>query len=195
MIVTLESGTKAAIAGSGGVLSSACQQALLKAGASMLTPADQAQSDIFVTILALAPGASGSGWRLALDRAETVASSMNSRQGGRIIVVLSALAAVPMRRHRRFSQDMAAAMAGVRALAMAFGPKVLVNGVGLGVIEAPGLVCGDRAQLSHVPLARPGNLREAVAALLFFCDPLNTYTSGQLLCVDGGWTAGYARDF
>ena len=38
-------------------------------------------------------------------------------------------------------------------------------------------------------------LDEVVAAALFLCDPANTYTTGQLLSVDGGWTAGYARNF
>ena len=28
-----------------------------------------------------------------------------------------------------------------------------------------------------------------------FADPLNTYTTGQMLSVDGGWTAGYGRNF
>ena len=36
---------------------------------------------------------------------------------------------------------------------------------------------------------------EAVAAALFFCDPLNSYTTGQMLGVDGGWAAGYGRNF
>jgi NAD(P)-dependent dehydrogenase (short-subunit alcohol dehydrogenase family) len=36
---------------------------------------------------------------------------------------------------------------------------------------------------------------EVVATLLFFCDPLNSYTTGQLLTVDGGWAAGYGRSF
>jgi NAD(P)-dependent dehydrogenase (short-subunit alcohol dehydrogenase family) len=46
-----------------------------------------------------------------------------------------------------------------------------------------------------VPLGRPGRIEEAVAALLFLADPMNTYTTGQVLTVDGGWTAGYGRDF
>ena len=47
---------------------------------------------------------------------------------------------------------------------------------------------------ADVPLgAASAHLPEAVAAVLFFADPANTYTTGQLLAVDGGWMAGYGR--
>jgi NAD(P)-dependent dehydrogenase (short-subunit alcohol dehydrogenase family) len=57
------------------------------------------------------------------------------------------------------------------------------------------MVSGDKAMLSHTPVGRAGSIEEAVAAVLFFCDPLNTYTTGQMLGVDGGWMAGYGRNF
>ena len=83
----------------------------------------------------------------------------------------------------------------MRALAMEFGPKVLVNAVGFGAVEDDAIVSGDKAMLSHTPVGRAGNVDEAVAAVLFFCDPLNSYTTGQMLGVDGGWAAGYGRNF
>ena len=49
--------------------------------------------------------------------------------------------------------------------------------------------------LAHVPLARPGNVDEIGVAALFLADPENTYMNGHVLAVDGGWTAGYAREF
>jgi hypothetical protein len=30
---------------------------------------------------------------------------------------------------------------------------------------------------------------------LFLADPENSYTNGHVLVVDGGWTAGYLREF
>ena len=69
------------------------------------------------------------------------------------------------------------------------------NAVGFGLFEAEKTVSGDEAQLSHVPLGRPGSIDEAVAAVLFLCDPMNSYTTGQMLVVDGGWSAGYGRNF
>ena len=32
-------------------------------------------------------------------------------------------------------------------------------------------------------------------AVLFLADPENSYTNGHVIAVDGGWTAGYAREF
>ena len=36
---------------------------------------------------------------------------------------------------------------------------------------------------------------EIAVAALFLADPENSYMNGHILTVDGGWTAGYARDF
>jgi NAD(P)-dependent dehydrogenase (short-subunit alcohol dehydrogenase family) len=49
--------------------------------------------------------------------------------------------------------------------------------------------------LDHVPLGRPATTDEIAVAVIFLADPENTYTNGHILTVDGGWTAGYARDF
>jgi NAD(P)-dependent dehydrogenase (short-subunit alcohol dehydrogenase family) len=195
LIIKLDRGTKTLVLGPKGDLLAGCKAALVGAGGRMLGAENAGQCDVFVEILSPLPEKADINARTVLDRCETVANSMAGRRGGRIVLVVSALASIPMRTHRRYGQDMSAAVAGVRALAMQFGPDVNVNAVGLGFIENSGPISGDHAQLSHVPLGRPGNLQEAIAAVLFFCDPCNSYTSGQLLCVDGGWSAGYARDF
>jgi NAD(P)-dependent dehydrogenase (short-subunit alcohol dehydrogenase family) len=49
--------------------------------------------------------------------------------------------------------------------------------------------------LSHVPLGRPGTCEEIANSVLFLAAPESSYITGQVLCVDGGWTAGYTRDF
>ena len=49
--------------------------------------------------------------------------------------------------------------------------------------------------LSHVSIDRPGKETDVANAALFLLDPANTYTTGQVLAVDGGWTVGYARNF
>jgi len=49
--------------------------------------------------------------------------------------------------------------------------------------------------MSHIPLARPASTQEIAHAALFLAAPESSYITGHVLPVDGGWTAGFARDF
>ena len=149
--------------------------------------------DILVVSLPLLPR-DGYDPQPLLQIARTAASGMVARGKGRIVFLASAMAVMPMRRHPGFSVAMADMFATVRTLAMECGPTVLVNAVGVGAVGEP-LVAGDAAMLSHASVKRSGTVREVTDTLLFFCDPLNTYTTGQMLSVDGGWSAGYGRNF
>lgn len=130
----------------------------------------------------------------ALAPAREIGAAMAERGSGRILILLSALAGLPMRRHPHYSATMAAAAAGMRSLAMQLGPEVLVNALGLGAFGDPPL-SGDAAMLGHAPLGRTGTPDEIAGPVLFLCDPMNSYTTGQLLLVDGGWSTGYGRNF
>ena len=152
-------------------------------------------ADVLLVSRRLLPGAADMDLGATLRPAREAAAAMAARSRGRILFLLSAIAGMPMRRHPDFSAENAGLLGGMRTLAMEFGPSVLVNAVGFGLIGDGETVSGDTAQLSHVPLDRPGTVAEAVAAVLFLCDPANSYTTGQLLSVDGGWTAGYGRNF
>jgi NAD(P)-dependent dehydrogenase (short-subunit alcohol dehydrogenase family) len=127
----------------------------------------------------------------------TETEAMFERGGGRIVMLLSAMAATPMRRHIDYSASMAAVYSRMRGLAMRFGPTLLVNAVGCGLIRGSGneLLSGDPHMLSHLALQDAGLAADVTCAVLFLCDPLNSYTTGQILMVDGGWSAGYGRNF
>jgi NAD(P)-dependent dehydrogenase (short-subunit alcohol dehydrogenase family) len=49
--------------------------------------------------------------------------------------------------------------------------------------------------LSHIPLHRFGKTKDIANATLFLVAPENDYITGSVMTVDGGWTAGYSRDF
>lgn len=129
------------------------------------------------------------------------AEKLLSQGGGRMLVVTSALGLLPSRAHPERGAQAAGALSYVRSLAMRLGPAgVRINSLCLGSIGADSppsstLLSGDTRWLSHVPLAKPGTLADVVHAALFLLDPENSYMTGHALALDGGWTAGYARDF
>ena len=186
-------GKTAELRGDGGPIAAAISSALAASGARLATSPAGTLPDILVVLMPLVPQ---DGLELApvLRTASLAAEAMRARGSGRVVFVLSAAAEMPMRRHGDYSVQMASALATVRSIAMQVGPTVLVNAVGVGMIGEP-LVAGDLAMLGHASVKRPGTLGEVVDTVLFFCDPLNTYTTGQMLSVDGGWSAGYGRSF
>ncbi|WP_245279156.1 SDR family oxidoreductase [Mesorhizobium loti] len=184
-----------ALDGDSNPVAEAAIAALLANGGVLVEGSDARAADILLMSCPLRPGNVAGDPRSLYADARKAAVTMTERGSGRIVFLLSATAGMPMRRHPRFSMENASILAGMRTLAMEFGPKVLVNAVGVGAVEDETMVSGDKAMLSHTPVARAGSIEEAVAAVLFFCDPLNTYTTGQMLGVDGGWMAGYGRNF
>jgi NAD(P)-dependent dehydrogenase (short-subunit alcohol dehydrogenase family) len=188
-------GAAIALDGDSNLIAEAALAALQANGGRLVEGSHAREADILLMSCPLRPGTAAGDPRSLYADARKAAVTMTERGSGRIVFLLSATAGMPMRRHPRFSMENASILAGMRTLAMEFGPKVLVNAVGVGAVEDETMVSGDKAMLSHTPVGRAGSIEEAVAAVLFFCDPLNTYTTGQMLGVDGGWMAGYGRNF
>ena len=136
-----------------------------------------------------------------------VARVLRAQGSGRIINIASIAGLVPLRLQCAFVAAKAGVVNLTKAMALELGPHgVLVNGIAPGSILTEGtrrLFYGpdglfrESAEklLAHVPLGRPGTPREVALAALFLADPENTYLNGHILTVDGGWTAGYAREF
>jgi NAD(P)-dependent dehydrogenase (short-subunit alcohol dehydrogenase family) len=122
------------------------------------------------------------------------AGAVITAPGGRVLNVVSALGVVPARGEAGAAADAAAILSLTRAFALDWGARgILVNALAVGAIaEEDGLAS---RLLTHVPLARAATFREIADAALFLLDPENSYTTGHVLVVDGGWSAGYARNF
>ncbi|MGE3317147.1 MAG: SDR family NAD(P)-dependent oxidoreductase [Planctomycetaceae bacterium] len=128
-------------------------------------------------------------------------------KSGRVVNIASIAGLVPLRLQSAFVAAKAGVINLTRAMALELGPNgILVNAV------APGstLTEGTRALfygsdgaysemaaslVSHIPLGRPGEPEEIAHAVLFLVAPEASYITGTVITVDGGWTAGYTRDW
>jgi NAD(P)-dependent dehydrogenase (short-subunit alcohol dehydrogenase family) len=138
---------------------------------------------------------------------QAAAVPMLGQQSGRIINIASVAGLVPLRLQSAFVAAKAGVVNLTKSMALELGPQgVLVNGIAPGSIMTDGtrqLFYGedgtfrDRAatMLAHVPLGRPGTPEEVAHAALFLAAPESSYVNGHILTVDGGWTAGYMREF
>ena len=141
------------------------------------------------------------------EMSQAAARVMRKQQAGRIINIASVFGLVPARLQCAYVAAKAAVVNLTTAMALELGPHgILINGIAPGSILTEGtkkLFYGEdgafkesvQKMLAHVPLGRPGSTDEIAVAALFLADPENSYTHGHILAVDGGWTAGYAREF
>ena len=135
-------------------------------------------------------------WDGLAERARSVGAAMKAKGSGRVVFLLAASAALPVRRQAELSARMAGLQAVMRTLAMFLAPEVAVNALGCGAIEVDSeLVSGDIEMIGHASVGRAGTIEEACHVALFLCDPENNYLTGQILLADGGWSAGYGRSF
>jgi NAD(P)-dependent dehydrogenase (short-subunit alcohol dehydrogenase family) len=138
---------------------------------------------------------------------QAMVPALLQRGYGRIVNIASIAGLVPLRLQSAYVAAKAGVVNLTRSMALELGPHgVLANCV------APGstLTAGTRALfydpegsysekaaalLAHVPLGRPGQPEEIAHAVLFLVSPEASYINGAVLPVDGGWTAGYTREF
>lgn len=133
--------------------------------------------------------------------------AMRRQGGGRIVNIASIAGLVPLRLQSAFVAAKAGVVNLTKSMAIELGSAgILVNAVAPGSTLTEGtrqLFYGEDGQfhasmqelLDHIPLGRPGDVQEIAHAVLFLAAPESSYINGHVLVVDGGWTAGYVRNF
>lgn len=134
-----------------------------------------------------------------------VSKYMVERQKGTIVNISSVFGVAPARLQCAFT----AAKAGVINFTRSHALEVGRHGIRVNAI-APGSILTEGTRsvfynpetkqkadslLSHIPLGRPGNTEDIAAAVLYLVSDDAKYVTGHTLVVDGGWTAGFSRDW
>jgi 3-oxoacyl-[acyl-carrier protein] reductase/pteridine reductase len=107
---------------------------------------------------------------------------MRRRGGGAIVNVASVGGIRPWKAYLPYCASKAALIMATRCLAVALAPEIRVNAVAPGILDPPG---AGEALKRRIPLGRFGDHAEAVAATMFLA-ALASYTTGEVLTVDGG---------
>lgn len=115
-------------------------------------------------------------------------------QGGAIVNVASAAGLTPIKNQCAFVAANAGVYNFTKAMSLELGPhRIRVNAVAPGAIEGAAYIDG---MVSHDAEKRPGKPEELAETVCFVADStVSGFTTGAVIAVDGGFSAGFARDF
>ena len=134
-----------------------------------------------------------------------VAAGMVKRRKGVIINISSVMGIIPIRlqcafaaakagmQHFTRSQALEVGQYGVRVNAIA--PGSILTAMTRELFYNPASQQVAQSLLGHIPLGRPGEVEDIAQAALYLAGDDAKYVTGHVLVVDGGWTAGFAREW
>ena len=92
----------------------------------------------------------------------------------------------PWPNHSVYASTKAGLLASTRSLAVELAPKIRVNAVGPGLIGFEG-DSHPTNLIAKIPMKRSGDVQEVVDTVYFLLTGPK-YITGQMICVDGGWS-------
>lgn len=136
-----------------------------------------------------------------------VAASMKAQGSGAVVNIASTTGLAPLRLQSPYIAAKAAVINLTRSMAIELATHgVRVNAVAPGStateawerwMQDPASRAQDlhAGQMATIPMQRPATTAEIANGVLFLASPAASYITGHTLVIDGGWTAGYARDW
>jgi NAD(P)-dependent dehydrogenase (short-subunit alcohol dehydrogenase family) len=134
-----------------------------------------------------------------------VSAQFVERRHGTIINIGSVVGIVPLRLQCAYGASKAGVLNLTRAHALEVGPYgVRVNAIAPGstlteatreMFYSPSTKKLADSLMSHIPLGKPGSVEDIADAALYLASDDAKYVTGQVLVVDGGWTAGYMQEW
>lgn len=127
---------------------------------------------------------------------QLIGGVMKAQGGGQIINIASLGSFVALHEVTPYCVSKAGVAMLTKCLAAEWAPfNIRVNAIAPGVFETPlnrHLIHepGRKASiLGHTPMKRFGRLEELVGAALYLASDLSSFTTGEIMCVDGGFLA------
>ena len=125
-----------------------------------------------------------------------IVPQMIERKSGKIINTCSLMSDIAREQNTPYAASKGGMRMFTRALAVELGPNnIQVNGIGPGYFVTPlTKVLEENREFdswlkTRTPMARWGRVEELVGAAVYLASPASSFVSGQIIYVDGGFTA------